>query len=78
MSLFSWIWADSLTITIAQGTLLGGKSKSRNGTEYRSFLGIPYAKPPVGQLRFQVGLIILNNLKISGLWKNWYRIGIEN
>lgn len=60
LSLFPSIWGDEpLIITIKQGKLRGSKYKSRNGTEYRSFLGIPYAKPPIGELRFQVISIIL-------------------
>ncbi|XP_075978697.1 juvenile hormone esterase-like [Anticarsia gemmatalis] len=41
------------TVTIEQGTLQGGKSKTENGFEYFEFMGVPYAKPPVGELRFK-------------------------
>ncbi|KAM3966297.1 juvenile hormone esterase-like [Aphomia sociella] len=41
------------TVTISQGTLRGGKSKSESGYEYYEFLGVPYAKPPIGVLRFK-------------------------
>ncbi|XP_065214537.1 esterase FE4-like [Planococcus citri] len=45
---------SSLIVEIPQGKLQGKKSKSiLNGQKYYSFLGIPYAKPPIGDLRFQ-------------------------
>lgn len=31
---------------------LGNKMKSSEGTDFEAYLGIPYAKPPVGSLRF--------------------------
>lgn len=45
---------ESTTITIQQGTLTGKIQQSRNGSKYFAFLSIPYAKPPVGELRFKV------------------------
>lgn len=44
------------TVNISQGRLRGGKSKTDGGFEYYEFLGIPYAKPPVGNLRFKVSI----------------------
>ncbi|CAH0729587.1 unnamed protein product, partial [Brenthis ino] len=41
------------TVTLSQGKLKGGKAVSDNGTPYYEFLGIPYAKPPLGNLRFK-------------------------
>ncbi|CAG5025186.1 unnamed protein product [Parnassius apollo] len=41
------------TVSIQQGLLKGGKSQNDNGFQYYEFLGIPYAKPPVGDLRFK-------------------------
>lgn len=42
-------------VEIEQGKLKGIQQKSvLTGNEYCSFLGIPFAKPPVGSLRFQV------------------------
>ncbi|CAK1590232.1 unnamed protein product [Parnassius mnemosyne] len=40
-------------VIISQGELKGGKSKTKSGFEYYEFLGVPYAKPPVGDLRFK-------------------------
>ncbi|CAH2076975.1 unnamed protein product, partial [Iphiclides podalirius] len=41
------------SVTIVQGTLRGGKTKTDGGFEYFEFLGVPYAKPPVAELRFK-------------------------
>ncbi|KAJ8713351.1 hypothetical protein PYW07_013721 [Mythimna separata] len=40
-------------VKIKQGVLVGARRKTRSGFEYDDFLNIPYAKPPVGVLRFQ-------------------------
>ncbi|ODM99009.1 Thyroglobulin [Orchesella cincta] len=39
------------------GRLKGFTSVSREGREFYEFLGIPYATPPLGALRFQVRLL---------------------
>ena len=49
---------SSLIVEVSQGKLQGKESKSiLNGNTYYSFLGIPYAKPPIGDLRFKVSLL---------------------
>lgn len=40
-------------IQISQGKLKGTFLKSRSGRKYSAFLGIPYAQPPIGNLRFR-------------------------
>ncbi|XP_067007368.2 esterase FE4 [Anabrus simplex] len=40
-------------ITLPQGALRGRKVTPDNLSSYYTFLGIPYAKPPVGNLRFK-------------------------
>lgn len=45
---------EEIKITIKQGSLKGKVQQSRNGSKYYTFLSIPYAKPPVGELRFKV------------------------
>ncbi|XP_072948632.1 esterase FE4-like [Epargyreus clarus] len=43
----------SCKVKVTQGVLEGKVAKSHFGQTYFSFEGIPYAKPPVGQLRFR-------------------------
>lgn len=40
------------------GEIRGAKNTARNGRVYFEFLGIPYASPPVGHLRFEVNSFI--------------------
>nr|CAD7459803.1 unnamed protein product [Timema tahoe] len=44
---------DTVTVKLSQGVLRGRKVVSLSGTGYYSFQGVPYAKPPVGPLRFK-------------------------
>nr|CAD7204510.1 unnamed protein product [Timema douglasi] len=44
---------DTVTVKLSQGVLRGRKVASLSGTGYYSFQGVPYAKPPVGPLRFK-------------------------
>lgn len=41
-------------VSVHQGQLKGKHYVSRSGRNYFAFQGIPYAKPPVGNLRFKV------------------------
>lgn len=44
-----------MAVTIGQGTLLGLQQKTQLlNNPYISFLGVPYAKPPIDDLRFKV------------------------
>ncbi|XP_073975537.1 carboxylic ester hydrolase-like [Rhodnius prolixus] len=53
--LFKIIFAEGseLIVNTTQGQLRGREFKSRNGRKVAAFSGIPFAKPPLGQLRFQ-------------------------
>ncbi|KAJ8881417.1 hypothetical protein PR048_017898 [Dryococelus australis] len=45
--------SEEVIVDIRQGRLRGKKVVSAAGGEYYSFQGIPYAKPPLGNLRFR-------------------------
>ena len=53
LSLVAAVLADDLVV-LKQGQLKGHRLTTRKGREIFAFQGIPYAKPPVGDLRFQV------------------------
>lgn len=44
----------AVTVSVAQGDLRGTEVTTKLGTTYNTFKGIPYAKPPLGSLRFRV------------------------
>lgn len=48
-------WEDSsgLILTINDGTILGRYMTSETGKPLKAFLGIPYGKAPIGDLRFR-------------------------
>jgi len=45
-------------IQVAEGKLKGAVVHGCNNVRYFAFRGIPYAKPPVGELRFKVIIIL--------------------
>ena len=45
---------DDVTVTLEQGAVKGLRIESVRDEQLVAFLGIPYAKPPVGKLRFKV------------------------
>lgn len=42
------------TVVVQQGVLSGKIGENIHGDKFYSFQGIPYAKPPLGKLRFKV------------------------
>jgi hypothetical protein len=46
---------EDIAVTVQQGRLRGISVESVRRQELLAFLGIPYASPPVGDLRFKVG-----------------------
>lgn len=59
---FTLVYAEPI-IRIKQGEIQGIVEIDWKGGEFSSFLSIPYAKPPVGPLRFKV--IIIDYCKIN-------------
>jgi len=52
-----------VTVTLEQGAVMGLRIESIRDRQLLAFLGIPYAKPPVGDLRFQVRQkVVLNDI----------------
>ena len=45
---------EDILVHIKDGALKGKNLTSRNNNTFFAFMGIPYAKPPVGNLRFKV------------------------
>ncbi|XP_058457957.1 esterase B1-like [Malaya genurostris] len=48
-----WPPADRPIVTVRQGKLRGMTATLPNGSRYHYFKGVPYAKHPIGQLRFK-------------------------
>jgi len=48
-------------IRITKGAIRGQTLKSRDGQDFYSFTAVPYAKPPLGELRFMVNFIEIFN-----------------
>ncbi|KAF0738975.1 Carboxylic ester hydrolase, partial [Aphis craccivora] len=50
---FGLVFGMDNILNLNQGKIQGSIFKSRNGREFQAFQGIPYAKPPIGDLRLQ-------------------------
>lgn len=48
---------DLPQVTVMQGALRGLYLTSRKGRQFVGFQGVPYAKPPLGEMRFKVSRI---------------------
>ncbi|XP_063611727.1 carboxylic ester hydrolase-like [Penaeus indicus] len=46
-------YGENPQVRLKQGKLQGRRYQSLKGANYHSFVGIPYARPPVGSLRLQ-------------------------
>lgn len=56
--------SDTL-VHVNQGTLKGKVCTTINNYQFLAFKGIPYAKPPIGELRFAVSHIYYINYLLS-------------
>jgi len=45
--------AAEVIINTGQGKIKGKELKARDGSPYTAFLGVPYAQPPIGDLRWR-------------------------
>lgn len=53
-------FSEVVTVTTKSGPVKGYKIASAFDYNYINFHGIPYAKPPIGELRFKVYTILLS------------------
>lgn len=51
---FEYVFCTGPLINVHEGQLKGKQFLSRSGRNFFAFQGIPYAKPPIEQLRFKV------------------------
>ncbi len=67
----NFLLCDSDIINTHYGALSGLLGVSRGGVKYYRFCGIPYARPPVGDLRFQVITDFVELLSIIKVYSNF-------
>lgn len=48
---------DDIIVTVCEGKLRGKIMYNRRGRKFFAFLAIPYAIPPIGNLRFKASII---------------------
>lgn len=56
--------ADDLTVQVKNGQVKGRIQTMLDGSTYYAWQGIPYAAPPVGNLRFQVKFKTITHCKV--------------
>lgn len=54
-------FSEMVTVTTKSGPVKGYKIASAFDYRYINFVGIPYAKPPIGELRFKVCVLPVLN-----------------
>lgn len=58
LALLAYSNAQDLVVNIPQGALKGFVDIDRIGNEFYSFMNIPYAVPPLENLRFRVDILL--------------------
>jgi hypothetical protein len=53
------VLSEDVTVMLDKGKLKGERMDYDFGQYYYAFKGVPYAKPPVKELRFKVGKTVL-------------------
>lgn len=61
---------ENPVVEISDGKVQGCSSKNLDGEYFHSFFGIPYGKPPVGNLRFKVNIKLFLIINFHNLWIN--------
>lgn len=49
---------NEIRVQVEEGKLKGVVVNGCNNVRYLAFRGIPYAKPPVGELRFKASIVL--------------------
>lgn len=60
-----------VVVTVEQGKLRGGDAVTASGYKYYEFLTVPYAKPPIGDLRFKVKVLEIIKCTYLGALETW-------
>ena len=68
---------EDITVNLSKGKLRGARLDYDFGQYYYAFKGIPYARPPVKELRFKVILSILFSLFLLTLYDMRDEISIQ-
>lgn len=61
---------SELIVETQAGKVRGKKGNSCDATEFYAFKGIPYAQPPIGELRFKVSALSYNILNLRSILTN--------
>lgn len=56
---------DEIIVSVSEGKLRGTIRYNRRGRKIYTFLSIPYATPPVGNLRFKASNKVVSNAKLN-------------
>lgn len=76
--LFEFIAANAPLVKVKNGTLSGLFMRTRKGREFAGFRGIPYALPPVRELRFEVSCYISKGETFRQIFSRWSWILFES